>query len=71
MRRKTLVFSAVTLFVLVLLWLSPPLSSPPRTSEEDYDNPYIFKGPKAEDKVVVLAKIKKESVDWVQKELPE
>jgi hypothetical protein len=71
MRRKALVFSTVTLFALVVLWLSPSLSDPPRTLKDDYDNPYIFKGPKAEDKVIVLAKVKKESVGWVRKELPE
>lgn len=71
MRRKAVVFTAGTLFILVILWLSPSLSNPPRTLKEDYDNPYIFKGPKSEDKVIVLAKIKKESVGWLQKELPE
>lgn len=71
MRRKAVVYSTVTLFVLLYLWLSGSLSSPPRTSEDDYDNPYVYKGPKAEDKVLVLAKIKKERVDWVRKELPE
>lgn len=71
MRRKAVIFSAVTLCILLILWLSPSLSQPQRTLREDYDNPYIFKGPKAEDKVLVLAKIRKENVDWVQKELPE
>jgi len=71
MRRKAVVFSAVTLFVLLYLWFSDPLFSPRRTSEDDYDNPYVYKGPQAEDKVLVMAKIKRENVNWVRKELPE
>ncbi|KAL8243957.1 hypothetical protein R6Q59_010215 [Mikania micrantha] len=65
-------FCALTTFVIfvLLLWQQPAIASRYRylTSSTGHTG-YIYRGPKAEDKAVIMAKVKTDNVDWVADQL--
>ncbi len=71
LRRKAVTLGSVALLFLCLLWLSHPFSNKSWETNLGHESSYTFKGPQAEDKVVVIAKMASENVDWVTEELQE
>jgi hypothetical protein len=74
-RRKALAFSSAALFLVAFLWLARSIFVSLRGAGErnqvGYGSSYIFKGPFAEDKVIVMARVTGENVSWVGAGLPE
>lgn len=71
MRRKALGLGVACLFVACMLWLARPILLKAGPSQVQHGSQYIFKGPQAEDKVIVMAQVEGENVDWVSEELQE
>ena len=69
-RRNSLIFAAVVFFVLATLWLGRDSIPKLRPARIDYGSEFISKGLQAEEKVVVMAKMESEDVNWVAEELP-
>ena len=71
MRRKAPVAAIGVLVLLGLGWLSRPHVTEKWSSAigSDSQSSYISKGPQAEDKVVVMAKMATDNVDWVAEKL--
>jgi len=71
MRCKALGFKSACFFLSCLvLWVGSTLTRCEPTQVQ-HGSSYIFKGPLAEDKVIVMAHTKDENVDWVGEELQE
>lgn len=75
-RKVVLVASFTCIISLLLLWHSFHNRIPlPPPSTTGYSTPlgssYISKSPEAQDKVIVMAKMSAESVDWATNELQE
>jgi hypothetical protein len=71
MRRKAISLGSACLFLVCLVWLVRPILIEPGPYRVRYGSQYIFKGPHAEDKVIVMAQMEGENVDWVSEELQE
>ena len=76
MRRRGVVAGAVFLSTIVFLlglWRtsSTRWATPPHIATDAIGSPWIEKGEKAQDKAVIIAKMKDENVDWAMNDLPE
>lgn len=66
-------FCAITISLLTIqyLYLTGKLPSISLGSFENNDGSFIYAPPEAEDKVVVMAKMGDDNVDWAYEQLPE
>ena len=76
MRRKAILTAFVVALLLLasVAWLSWPVLLKPWHSTFDtytYGSSHLFKGPQAGDKVIVMAKMEGDNVEWVTDRLPD
>lgn len=70
-RRKFFLLGTAATLCVCLVWLFRSAVFDLWPPAIDYGSQYILKGPQAEDKVIVMAKMEAEDVSWVAEELPE